>query len=323
MVSDFSAACKGVFGLLGDLITVTGQVATLFLMMAVGFYMAKRGILSEETQGQLSVLLLYVASPCVMLECLWLEHTPAMAREVCLGMVVAGVCYLVYLLVPLPFFRRQRADIRDSLRFGVAFGNIGFMGLPLVQSVLGQEAVVYGALTMGIFNATSWTFGVAIMGGRQAASPRKAVLNPGVLSLAGGLLLFFTGLRLPAPAANAVCFLADLNTPLAMVVIGAQLASADLPAAFRSPLLYGGAVLKLLVLPLLTILLLLPLPVSPGLFCALVLLGGTPTAGITAIFAQRYGRDYVPAAQLVTLTTLLSILTLPVMAVLARTLSGF
>lgn len=309
--------------MLGDLITVTGQVATLFLMMAVGFYMARRGILTREGQGQLSVLLLYVASPCIMLECLWLERTPDMAREVCLGMAVAGLCYLVYLLVPLPFFRRQSADVRDSMRFGAIFGNIGFMGLPLVQSVLGQEAVVYGALTMGVFNAVSWTFGLGIIGGRQAVSPKKAVLNPGVLSLGVGLLLFFTGLRLPAPAANAVSFLADLNTPLAMVVIGAQLAGADLPAAFRSPVLYESALLKLVVLPLLTILLLLPLPISPGLFCALVLLAATPTAGITAIFAQRFGRDYVPAAQLVTLTTLLSILTLPVTAVLARALSGF
>ena len=149
------------------------------------------------------------------------------------------------------------------------------------------------------------------------------MLNPGVLGVAAGLVCFLTGLRFPVPVEEALFFLGDLNTPLAMVVIGAQLAAADLAAAFRRPRNYLAALLRLVLLPALTAALLFPLNLSAGLFCALVLLSATPGAGTTSLFAQQFGRDTRPAAESIALTTLLSILTLPLFAVLARSLSGF
>ena len=308
--------------MLANLLTVTGQVATLFLMMGVGFVLGRTGKLTEAGQGQMSYLLLYVVCPCVMVDSFLVEATPELKQELLLGGGILLVIYLLSLALALPFFRRQDADGRDILRFGVIFGNCGFMGLPLVESVLGGGALVYGALSVGVFNVLTWTLGVAIMGGREAFSPRQAVLNPGVLGLAASLALFLTGLRLPAPAASAVSFLSGLNTPLAMVVIGAQLAAADLPAVFRQPRLYLAAGLRLAAIPLLTALLLLPLRLSGGFYCAMVLLSAVPTAGITSLFAQRFGRDTVLAGQLITLSTLLSIVTLPLFSVLAQGLGG-
>ena len=235
---------------------------------------------------------------------------------------MVAVSYVVYALLVLPFFRRRPEGTRASLQFGVVYGNNGFMGLPLVESVLGSGALIYGALSLAAFSLTSWTLGVLLMGGRRAFSLKNAVLNPGVLGLAVSLVLFLTGLRFPFPIAGAISFLGDLNTPLAMVVIGAQLAASDLPAAFRQPVLYLASLLRLVVVPLLTALLLLPLGLSPGLYCALVLLSAVPTAGTTSLFAQRFGRDTAPAVQFITLSTLLSIATLPLFAVLAQALSG-
>lgn len=309
--------------MLSNLLTVTGQVASLFLMMAVGFVLGKTGKLTETGRGQMSYLLLYIVSPCVIVECMMVERTPALVRELSLGAAVTVGCYLLYLAVSLLFFRRQEPDARDSLRFAVVYGNIGFMGLPLVQSILGEEALIYGALALLAFNLTSWTLGVVLMGGRQAISLRKAVLNPGVLGVAAGLLCFLTGLRLPVPVEEALFFLGDLNTPLAMVVIGAQLAASDLAVSFRRPRNYLAALLRLVLLPALTAALLLPLHLSAGLYCALVLLSATPVAGTTSLFAQQFGRDTGPAAESIALTTLLSIATLPLFAVLARGLSGF
>ena len=121
----------------------------------------------------------------------------------------------------------------------------------------------------------------------------------------------------------SLSFLSDLNTPLAMVVIGTQLAEADLPSTFRHPRNYLVSFLRLALFPTLTALLLLPLRSSSGLYCALVLLSATPGAGTTSLFAQQFGRDTAPAAESITLSTLLSILTLPLFAVLARGISMF
>ena len=121
---------------------------------------------------------------------------------------------------------------------------------------------------------------------------------------------------------SAVSFLGSMNTPLAMVIIGAQMAAADWRAVFRSPAILLACVLKLAAMPLLTALILYPLHPELELYCTLVLLAGVPTASVTAMFAQRYGQDVATSAQLVTVSTLLSILTLPCCGVLAALLSG-
>ena len=256
--------------MLSNLLTVTGQVATLFLMMAVGFVLGRAGKMTEAGRSQMSYLLLYIVCPCVMVDCFLVERTPALTQEVAVGSAAALACYLLFFAVSLLFFRRQPADARDTLRFAAVYGNIGFMGLPLVQSILGEEALVYGALALLAFNLTSWTLGVLIMGGRAAFSLRRAVLNPGVVGIGLGLLCFLSGLRFPSPVGASLSFLSDLNTPLAMVVIGTQLAEADLPSTFRQPRNYLVSFLRLALFPTLTALLLLPLRSSSGLYCALV-----------------------------------------------------
>ena len=132
--------------MLSNLLTVTGQVATLFLMMAVGLVLGRAGKITEAGRSQMSYLLLYIVCPCVMVDCFLVKRTPALTQEVAVGSAAALACYLLFFAVSLLFFRRQPADARDTLRFAAVYGNIGFMGLPLVQSILGEEALVYGAL---------------------------------------------------------------------------------------------------------------------------------------------------------------------------------
>ena len=308
--------------MLSNLLVVAAQVGTLFLMMAVGFTLAKLNRLTKEAVPQLSFLLLYVVVPCVVVDALQTERNPELLRELGLTAIVVSASYVAYALIILPFFRRRPEATRTALQFGAVYGNTGFMGLPLVRAVLGEEALIYASVAFVIFMLFSWTHGVVIMGGRKQFSLKTALVNPGVLGSAAGLALFLAGIRLPGLVGNAIGFLADVNTPLAMVVIGAQMAWADLPATFHSPVLYQGAAVKLVLLPLITALALLPLRLSPLLYCTIVILSAAPTAGVTSMFAVRFGQDEECAAQLVTLTTLLSIVTLPLFGVLASVLGN-
>ena len=117
-------------------------------------------------------------------------------------------------------------------------------------------------------------------------------------------------------------FMGSMNTPLAMVIIGGQMARSDILAVIKKPKLYLTAAIKLIFVPALTVFLLLPLKLSPLSYCACVVLSACPTAGITSMFAQMFKRDEATAAQMVTLSTLLSIITLPIFAVIARQISG-
>ncbi len=301
-----------------DFLTVAGSVATLFLMMAVGFAFSKLGFLDAAARSQISRLLLMVVAPCVMVGTLQVDFTPELLRSIGVVLLAMTGSYALMGVIVHFLYPRQRPETRACLRFGTVFGNIGFMGLPLVTSVLGEEAAVFCAIALIAFNALTWTYGVALMGARM--SLRRAVLNPGVLGGLLALALFLLRIRLPGPVLSAVDYFGDLNTPLAMVVIGSQMAEANLPRTFRQRRLYGVCVWKLAVFPLLTMLVLLPFHLDRTMYLTLVILAGCPTAGATSMYAEMFERDTASAAQLVTLSTLLSILTLPVVALLAKQL---
>ena len=304
------------------LLMVFSQVGTMFLMMAAGFGLVKAGKLTPEAVPQMTNLLLTVVLPCMLVDSLQIERTQALLDVMGYAFLLLAVLYVLYCLLTAPLFRRQPPATGKALRFGVLYGNVGFMGLPLIQMVLGEQAMVYGVINLIVFNLFNWSQGVVLMGGRKQISLKQAVLNPGILGIIAAMLLFFCGITLPSMVGNAVNFLGSMNTPLAMVIIGAQMAQADWQAIFRNRSILLACLLKLVAMPLLTALVLYPLQPEPDLYCTLVLLAGVPTASITAMFAQRYGQDVATSAQLVTLTTLLSILTLPCCGVLAALLSG-
>ena len=301
---------------------VASQVGTLFLLMAVGYVLARLGRFGHEAQAQATTLLLYVVTPCLVIDTLQMSPTRQLLVVMgeCLALTLAS--YLAFALLTNLFFRRTAADTRVVLRFGSTYGNTGFMGIPLVQGVLGDAGLVFAIVGQVGFNLLTWSHGILLMGGRERFSLRKMIVNPGILGSAAGIALFLLNLRLPAPVGQAVEFLGGMNTPLAMVIIGAQMASADLAATFRDLRLYRVGLLKLIALPLLTALALLPLGVEPVMYITMVILAATPTAGVTAMFAQQFGRDAATAAQLVTLTTLCCMATLPCCTALAALLGG-
>lgn len=306
--------------MLSDLLIVVGQVLTLFLMMGIGFLFAKLNWFSIATSNQCTKLILYVVGPCIIITKLQIEANTQVVHTMLMAALGMALTYIVMIPLSQLLFRKEPADTRVVRRFGIVYANNSFMGLPLLAGVLGEDALLFGVISMLVFFLFQWTHGVLIMGGKL--NLRSAVLNPGIIAILIGVFFFAVGFRLPSPVYNAMEFMGDLNTPLAMVIIGAQMARADILGVLKKPKLYLAAALKLLFVPGITCLLLLPLHLEPLSYCACVVLAACPTAGVTAMFAQMFRRDEETAAQMVTLSTLLSIITLPVFAVLARQISG-
>ncbi len=301
--------------MLENLLVVCGQVATLFLMMGVGFVLVKLGWLNSQGMSQMSTILLYVVAPCIFVESFQQDGLPSLG-VLGTAVVAMGVYYLLFMPLTAMLFRKTQRQTGSVLRFGMLYGNSSFMGLPLLLLVLGSDALIFGVISFVLFSIAQWTQGAIIMGG--GFSLKKSLLNPAVIGLLLGLPLLLFHWRLPAVVNTAVSFMADLNTPLAMVIIGGQIAGTDLVATFTQRRLYLASAVKLILIPGLLMLALLPLRLDPLLYCTCVILAATPVAGATGIFAQRFGQDTATAAQLITLSTILSIITLPIFAVLAQ-----
>ncbi len=307
--------------MLSDLLIVSGQVLTLFLMMGVGFVLTKLGWFSKETSNQCTTLILYAVGTSIIITKLQIDATPEVVATMAKAALGMALTYVVMIPLSQLLFRKEPADTAVVRRFGITYANNSFMGLPLLAGVLGEDALLFGVISMLVFFTFQWTHGVLIYGGKL--SLKSAILNPGIIAILIGLFFFAVGFKLPAPVFNAMEFMGDLNTPLAMVIIGGQMARSDILGVLKKPKLYLTAAIKLIFVPALTVLLLIPLHLDPLSYCACVVLSACPTAGITSMFAQMYKRDESTAAQMITLSTLLSIVTLPVFAVLARRIAGF
>ena len=302
--------------------TVAGQVATLFIMMAVGYCLKKLKKITVEMQKQIMFILLYIVSPCLIVNAMQIERSMDAAKSM---LITAGGCVLYFVIcVALNgfFFKKREPDTRDVLRFSTIYPNCAFMGFPLIRAVLGDGSMVYASVFLIIFQLIHWTHGVVLMGGRKAASIKAVLVNPGTFGFVFGILLFALNVKMPWPIGNACRMVSEINTPLAMFVIGAQMADADLLKLFKMKNLYAAGALKLIVFPAIAAAILYPLNLSPIVYCTVVILAATPSAGVTAMFAQQFERDEITGASAVSLTTLLSIVTLPVFAAAAKLISG-
>lgn len=303
--------------MLSNFLVVAAQVGVLFLLMAVGFLLGKREMIDLHTTGQMSTLLLYVIAPCVVVNSLQTPYDPHLLSALLWGCVLLLGQYGGLILVSRFTFGRQPPQTRSVLRFAQVYSNNVFMGLPLLQAALGEDAAVFVIPSLVMFYLFQWTHGVTTMGGK--VSLRHALLNPAMIGVFVGFALFVTNTALPPVAGTTVKLLAGVNTPLAMLVIGVQMSRARFRATFTDLRLYAVSAVRLLLSPLLTLLIMLPFRwVDGDLFCALVILSAAPAAGLTSIFAQRFGQDTATAAQTVSLSTLLSLGTLPLFAVLAQ-----
>lgn len=213
-----------------------------------------------------------------------------------------------------PAFRRRPGSS------AAAFSNPGFFGIPIILSCLDSGAVFYIAAYVAFLNLLQWSYGVGLLTGRTERFPLKKLLSaPFVIAIAIGLLFFLTGLPVPGLIRQTVTHLANLNTHLAMFVTGVYLAQTKPAEMLHKPVFYRISLVKLLVIPLLTILILIPLPARyADLKRTLLIASACPTGTNIAVYAQLYDRDFGYAVETVTVTTLLSLVTLPLMVQLAE-----
>ena len=192
------------------------------------------------------------------------------------------------------------------------------MALPLIQAVYGDEGVFYAVAYVTVFNILYWTQGVYLYTKDwKQLSVKKAILNPGVLGAVIGLSLFFAQITLPAPIGKTVGFMAAVNTPLPMIVLGTYLVNLKIKQTLKNPSLWIVTGLRLIILPILTIFIIKLFNIEAIISMPLILASASPVAAVATLFAVRYNLDSEYSTQAVSFSTLLSVVTIPLIMMLA------
>lgn len=304
--------------MLQDFLTVSGNVLTLFLLIGVGVVCAKVKLLSDGAVKALADLVLYIATPCVIIKSCIREFDPAMLWGFLTVVAVAAVNHALLILLARVVFREKEESRRRVLRCATVFSNAGYMAIPLQQAILGDVGVFYCAAYVIVFNVFLWTYGLAQMSGESRLSAKKILLNPGVIGVAVGLTLFVLPIPVPALIADGIGHLAALNTPIPMLIVGYYLAQTDLLGALRDGRGWLCIALRLVVAPLAALGGLLLCGIRGDLLTSLMICIATPVATACTMFATRFDRDPRLSVNLVSLSTLLSMVTLPLAVSLTR-----
>ncbi len=309
--------------MLQDFLTVAQNVLTLFILIGLGALCAKVKLLNEAAVKGMANLVLYIATPCIIIKSCIREFDPTMLRGFLIVVAVAAVNHLVLILIARLCFKDKDEGRRRVLRCSTVFSNAGYMAIPLQQAILGNEGVFYCAAYVIVFNVFLWTYGVVEMGGAgEKLSLRKVLVNPGIIGVVVGLVLFLFSVPVPTLITDAVGHMANLNTPLPMLIVGFYLAQTDLPAALRDRRSYLCMALRLIAMPLLAMGALLLCGVRGAVLTACMICISTPVATACTMFATRYERDPHLSVNLVSVSTLLSVFTIPLMVALTDYLAA-
>ena len=284
------------------------QMITLFIMMFAGYASARAGLITPDFRRGLSSLVLSTAFPCCIVASVLQsggapgDMVSALGVSVAFFALMIALAALLVRVVPTPVQERNL----DQLL--LVFTNLAFMGIPIIQALYGVEGVAMLSMFLLVFNFLVFTYGVMLLDGNGSIN-FKQLLNPGVVSALIGL----TGWRLPAPVESALSSIGSINTPMAMMIIGASLAHSDIRAAFSKPRLYRVALLRLIIMPLVFIALSLVVPISRMLAGICVIVAAMPIAGNCSMLSDIYTPEDMTSSHAVIVTTLFSGVTLPLL----------
>lgn len=303
-------------------INVAENVFVMFLLMGLGYILAKKKIITDEGIKQLTEILLLTVVPCVIINAYQRDFDPNMAKKLCVALLFSIVVHIVAVIIcPIVFSRSNKAVKRINI-FGAIYGNCGFMALPIIQSLYGNDGVFYAVAFVTVFNILYWTHGVYIYTSDVKQISLKSILKtPGIVGTIIGLLFFFLRVRLPDPVLKTVSFMASLNTPIPMIILGTYLVGFDFKI-IKNISMWGVCIFRLIAFPIIGIAVSYILNMDNAISMPLIISCGCPVATVSSLFAVRYGLDSKYASQIVSLSTILSIITIPATMVLATVVLG-
>lgn len=294
------------------------QLAVLGILMFIGWAFSKRGILNRNVSKGLIDILIDIATPAMILSSYSVQFDPNLSKSMGKTFFYSVTILVAAIFVSRLTVCRVAPEPRKILQFGLIFSNSGYMGLPLIRFVFGDASVIYASIYMIAINALTWTYGDALMSGRPMTD-KKAVLkkmfqNPALVSVCLGLILFFGKIPIPKLGLQPIRLLADLSAPLSMLVLGQKCAEIEWKGIHRDRTLLYGLFLRLIVMPLSTIVLLKLLQVPKEIAPILFLMQALPSAILTVMLAERYELDSRFASKLTILSHILCLGTIPLLA---------
>lgn len=294
----------------------------MLLYMSAGFTLVKVGKARSEHARSLSAVLIYLCGPSLIISAFQnMTYSLESACDIGLFFVITLAVQIASFVILYILLHRKYDDAKYRiLSCGAVMGNVGFLGMPMVQALFPDQPIVacYSTMYSMSMNLLVFTMGVyLITHDRKYISPKSILLNPTSIAILISLPLYFLDIHMPAELGNAVALLGKMTTPVCMLILGMRLAATNLRRLFTRPFIYLVCALKLLVYPMFAYLCVLFLPfVSPTFKACILVLSAAPTGAMLLSLAELHGCEQEMSANVVLLATMFCVITLPLVVLL-------
>lgn len=303
-------------------LNVFTQVVILFILIFLGAILTKKGVFTEKGISSMTDMVLLLVTPCVIIKSFIREFDSTTFKKLLISFLIAILSHIGFIILSRVLLRDKNERSQKVLQFGVIFSNCGYMSIPLQQALLGDDGIFYGASYIAIFQIFIWSYGLLLMSGdKKVLSPKKMLINPGVIGVSIGLIIFLLSIPVPKVIAEPISYIASLNTPLPMLIIGYHLMKSNILEGLRNIKCFFAIGIKLFLFPLLALLVMYLCGVRGTMLISSVISCSAPTAAITTMFSDKYSCDTALSVNMVSISTLLSLISMPILITLAQQLA--
>lgn len=290
---------------------IINQVMIMFLLSVCGYLLYKKNFISYETCSQMSGILVKIIMPLIIIEQLNIPFNQKTLIDLSLSFLLSGLAFIIAIIISKILFNKNTVIEQCS----VVFSNSAFMGIPLVSSILGTEALIYLIPYIILLNILTWTYGMKVLEPGIKLNFKQLAKNPVIIGFVIGTILFFLNIPLHYSIKKSLSYLTSLNTPLAMMILGCYVAQLNFKYVKFNSKMSFVVLGRLIIVPLITFLIfvyLIPLN-NPILKMTVLIASSCPVAASMAMFSQLFNKDFILAATYVAITTIISMITLPIM----------
>ncbi len=292
------------------------RLGAIGLILILGFVLGKLKMISVATNKDLTNLLLTVFMPASLFIAFPSSYDESSLNLFFAGLVAGFLIMVLLIILSKIIFNRFwfKGGLRYESQFALIFNNATFLGYPIVVNTFGSSGVIAYCGFIIAFNIALFSYGIWLF--EHKITPRlfkSIVLNPNILAVLIGMVLFLANFRLPSVITDSIGFVGNATTPLSIICIGFMLSRADFKAIFKKWRLILTAVIQLILCPVVTFFMLTWLKFPSEVISVCTLIQALPTATSLGLFATKYGGNNIESSELVTISTVLSVITMPLM----------
>jgi malate permease and related proteins len=301
-----------------EMLIIIKSVISLFLIMLVGVYASKKGIINSNVSKGLTDILLDITLPCMIITSFSFPYDESVKVNVLKTFYYSFAVYVIVAILSRLFMLPVKKEKKTILHFANIFTNTGYVGFPVLNVIYGAEAIMYGSIVNVFFNIFLWTYGIMIFKGRLEKNDLikemlKALRNPSLIAVYTGIILMIFDLKLPQVIVQSTNAIGNMTAPLSMIIVGALAYKVNIKEHLSDWTIYYGTAVKLILIPAVLYFISLLIGEKSIVSNTVIILASMPAAAMTSIFADRFNvkKDY--ASVVVVATTLLSVFTLPLL----------